>query len=923
MSEQADLRRFFPSGECVPPSGVQGADEAGAPYLAFAELDRGNHSKTLFDIASAACGICRQKLFCVPQAEAIADAMWLEGTDETLIGGVRISTAAEPLNAFDMATTAISFDLSELPVAHDPSEEAAVAVKRLGFLRQGVRANQLKMTSRPPDNEKIISNNYRNLLRERDPDTLEAFDALLDQGEQDKALRYLTLALCQQADFTKFTKGVRSTKKGSDNKRFDPETHNYEVNYATAALYVAEVTDFKRLGFRNPGLMGITHSTDYGKLLIKRFGGVTDASMFHQVVKGQIRRPHEAFAAFSARLQEQRVSGAGETLARRRALTHRAPLTVGESTRAKTSSLTPDEIQDRIDAAIDAYGTDNPVVTPAVIARVAKLPGNPAAKLRDYVRTYNELDDTYGRRSAYGREVGQADDFPPGTLRKLALLPGSSIQANAYTRRLKEWRAWAAEEHAYAVPDSFLREHALSSDAASYDELVKLHKLKLMQERYRAKDTRRSAEQKAGMQTWMMHTVLRLYPVEEVDDVADTLYDMLSRGVITYGVAELEELQDPTMQLSLDDLSDPKTRKYLTFADSLSILRPAQRLMLAHDFNLTRLLYEYPFSAEHIANLGTALKPGYGRNRALTDAMEILAMADTSGHMSLSVIKQDILELLEVNDIPFGRSEKIPLEDIVTYVGGAALALAKTTSEGTRLANSLPSEYREWLVRKVNASYPPSRQARGSHDVDTALRGEQLVVLEDTPSGHYLQLAGYFYNPSLNDVDRAVAAHILGVDRLLYYGRSLDVILQNRLGKRATELAAYMRDEIVPKLEPWESIAGVTTALRSTEHALSYVLSQGASPPKEVWLSDKTLIAVSKGLAADLSDKEYAGNPPPGWLNYRQIAALAAKSRKPLLKALDAIPPNELIRGLYRGDDEVLDVWYAPETGQQLLTRLG
>ena len=234
------------------------------------------------------------------------------------------------------------------------------------------------------------------------------------------------------------------------------------------------------------------------------------------------------------------------------------------------------------------YGKKHPIVTLSIIKHYASVPNCEEAVLA-FIDRFKELKALYDKDA----------DFMPSTMRRFALQsPKRSLTlAGDYKERLKQYRGWAAQaSEAHFVPDSHLRQLALQGSVSSYENIVKEYRIKLLKTHLTHRNEGFADSDRLHVENWVFNRLKTFYDIAEIDMVGRSIIDLLGRGILTVGIAELSELHDQIIQLDVDRMADPGTRRYLTFASGLQTLTAQQRLAFAHDYNLARLLYGRPFT---------------------------------------------------------------------------------------------------------------------------------------------------------------------------------------------------------------------------------------------------------------------------------------------------------------------------------------
>ncbi len=888
----------------------------------YTDLDCGSNDPAQIAEAIAGCQGCPQLSHCEANKDRIRDELWKQGVQGTVFAAEELTASYDPPVDVDLELPILQFN-----VEHVPRDSQ----RRLYILRQAVRADQLVIASRPPLNVRIIAHEYSQRLAERHPDLLQRFTDKLSEIEREQALRYIAMILCQQADFDSFSLQERSNSRGADNRRYRPETHDYEDNYDTVRLYIKEVVAIKQSGYRNPGQMALHHSADYSRRLFKEFGGIATKDNFFAVVQDHIKDPNRALIAYAAHLQSQRDAGAMDHQAHRRALTHRpAGTTAVEAARRQSlidqhrrlgratvdkmllHNADPDQaledLETRIDRALDIYGPDHEIVTLDVITRLAKRPYSYLEDLQKYERNVATITDRYGRNP----------DFTDARIRWMAstYLANAPNVARQYQARLKLWRDWATgtEGKQYPVPDSFLPEYALAGDVSCYFDIAKAHTLKLLTSKFAARNGRQTEEYKVPVRRWMLNRILALYPLNEVETVADNLFFALGEGFLTESVTALSAIQDPVIQLDIDGISDPKKGKYVTFSGAMARLNSKERMALILHLNLGRLVYGTNLVDEQVGNLLEIAQPrDHAMAVLLPKANAIIQRYGVRRPVSLTVIKKDVIELLQANPEPNAdtwEAEQAQLAQRVTVVGADKIMLAQKESLFRGTAEVLPDSARRWLVYVINRRYPATVQPQAHQDIAHAISGGRLVVTRDNQTGFGIGLSDAFYGTDLRDNDRAAVAHVMGADRLLYK-RNLNLTLRYLLG--TPDIVAYVIDHVTPKLTAWQSTREAIRTVGCTPHALGWLLEQESRDGNRIWQAGNRIVGLSTQMLHEFNGSDFSSDPPNWWCSHSALQYLARNSGKTLAKIFATLQVTHEDTALYRLiDTGTVDLFYSP-----------
>lgn len=932
------LRTFIPFGYCVPGDPTIPSIVSGKPlHEVFQAIDSGRGNESLVAVAERACLSCIQIDHCREQRAEIGNALWRTGVPMTVAGAERIAFDSEPERVGDMDTTAFRFDLSV--VSTEPGEY-------LKFIRQGIRAKQLHITSRPPVNARVIAGEYEDMLTQRNFQTADALATQLSDQERDRAFRYIVVSICQQADFRRLSSEYRSTRPGIYNRRYNPDTHDYETYYAAVELYMQETLAIKRMAYQNPGQMAIHFSAEFSRRLLDRFGPaftlqskMKPVAKFYEIIRGNIRDPEGALTAFLAREQSHRANGAGAPawITRQRALRKR-PYADDPSEREKREQLLAahghlgavavdkaivqhndpegwlETVEARIADLVEIYGTKHKLVTASVMQYYAGGEDYKTA-VAAYMDRIKDLDRLYGKDP----------DLTDANVRWLArqYAENSLDAAVAYKKRLKRYRGWAAAAtKSYDVPDSYLRQRALQGEVNSYDDIAKAYIVKLLKARIHNRNKQRTDGNLIQVENWTFNRLTSLYAADEIEEVGESLIHFIDQGILTSGIAELSDLQDPLIYLDVESMADPGTRRYLTFAEGLASLTSRQRFALIHEYNLTRFLYGRPFTSRQVeAFLGPNRLGGYGKKQVKPLCVRLVDGVKGAPPVPFSLIQHDVVDIMRADDRAGTREEvkKGGLsEDLMVVIGADVIQLTQASSQEEHVAALLTDDQSRWLQRQINTYCPPLEQAQHKQDIAEAVRSGR-VIIDGGPSAPYrLSLAKDFYHASLDQVDRAVIAHVMGVDNLLY-GKNLNLTLRYRLG--TGDLTAYLLTTILPKIAAWRNIGAALSEVRATPTAFKRLIDPIET--SQLWHARGRLIAVSAQLISHLRQKAYPERPTSAWTSNYDLSRLAAQRQKNLGEVIQRLGIGLAEGAVYKlhGADK-LEVFYSPCASEEIRQQL-
>lgn len=933
MTERDTLRTFIPYGNCVPPDPTisPSLDGDTSQHEAFRAIDAGPVDESVFAAAAEACHACPQIDYCQKQRDEIGNALWRAGASTTIAGGDRVPVGLEPQNSSELETSAFQFDLSILPM--DPAQY-------LYFLRQGVRSGQLRTSTRHPKNLPTMVDGYRDLLESRHPELFKAFTTTLNEQESEQALRRIIMGVAQQADFRRYSSGSRRYTGGVHNPRYNPDTHDYEAHYDAVELFMQEVIKLKEMGYARPGSMGMHYSAQYGRQLLDRFGPAftrpgkhRPVARFYELIKGNIRDPEGVLTAFLAKVQAYRADGddGPAWIAQKRAARMNRPPRGAERSRRQQLLDTHGYLGTAaVDKAIinyaDAgervgaverqkeklegiYGKKHPIVTLSIIKHYASVPNCEEAVLA-FIDRFKELKALYDKDA----------DFMPSTMRRFALQsPKRSLTlAGDYKERLKQYRGWAAQaSEAHFVPDSHLRQLALQGSVSSYENIVKEYRIKLLKTHLTHRNEGFADSDRLHVENWVFNRLKTFYDIAEIDMVGRSIIDLLGRGILTVGIAELSELHDQIIQLDVDRMADPGTRRYLTFASGLQTLTAQQRLAFAHDYNLARLLYGRPFTDGQLSAFLESTMPFEDKEHATVLFARLVSGEKRAAPIPFSVIQNDVVEFLQASvsaETETDVASESLQSDVITIVGADIVKLRQLYFEETDLSTFLPEAQSRWLEQELNARYTPLERAQGLEDVIMALHSGRLVIEDKKRAGYRLMLGDGLRDDHIDQVERAVIAQIMGVANLLY-GKDLGLTLRYRVG--ANDLTAYAIKNILPKVRSWQNIETALVDIKATSVALQRLVISLDQP--QLWHEGGKLIALSAQAVRQLQRQQYTDRPSDAWTSHQELTDYANACQNDLTAMTKGLPVKiSDLMVCKLPDDEKVDLFYAPHISKMI-----
>ena len=303
--------------------------------------------------------------------------------------------------------------------------------------------------------------------------------------------------------------------------------------------------------------------------------------------------------------------------------------------------------------------------------------------------------------------------------------------------------------------------------------------------------------------------LVSLYPDAELDATAENIYSLINNRVLVHAKAESFELASPIPD-TLDKIFSPKTGEYLAFSAALRGLTPVQRLVIAHQYNLMPILYGHaanPLKIEQVALGNQSIASRYEHELD----PHLAALKHDSNQQPLSIAEictdvaafEDVLSVSTNQKLPSG-SERLSvqgLRDVTLVIGGKILYL-HDTAYAWDWASQTP-DFESWLQSAVRTNYPTEQQARGWECIQAAISDGVLELLGTSPGEYRLVFSRAFYEQSIDELERAVVANAMGIDRLLY-GSDLTTTLKHRLGDTRPEvhIQRAANPEIVEFAEP-------------------------------------------------------------------------------------------------------------------------
>lgn len=874
MSASEELRSFIPYGNCI----------TGASAVYFAEIDQGRPTDKSVALAKAACQTCVQLTYCQEQRPAITDELWARGVHAAMIGGDMVVQDSVARDAQVPTEPLLRFDLTQV---------VGDAPRRLAVLRQAIRTKQLSIESRPPLNVKIIAHHCMERLKVRAPDLVQAFAAALDTAQQEKALRYMVISLCQQADYESFSTGQRSSTKGAANPRYQPERFDFDTHIDTVQLFMQEALEIAAMGYADCGRVAIYHSPEFCRRLKDQFMQVMGKGTFFNFVRNYVIEPQAAMQGYLARLQLERLRGGPARGENDRKVRARV---LGGPKRGGRQVDPPEDFTARVAYATATYGPDHPIVDNRIIDHFARRPLTYLDDIERFVANVTAVTERYG----------DDPDFTPGTVRHLARAHGVRTlrYAREYRDRLALWRTWAASAPTKTnVTDKFLRELALRGDVAGFDDIERAHTIKDLQLRFRARNRRRVQREQPAVpiEAWMLNRVAALYPHERVSNAANNLFDFLDHGFLVSAVAELSELQSSSLVDVFATICDPRTKRYMTFASALVALTDVEMRAMAHVYDLSLLLYGGEVDENELAmHLGVSDMRTHVERVLYRQCRELVAScaAKPAARPVVLDFEQDLIRLkgCVVASGPQIRA---------VVVGGQEVQMAL---QAQPTLSTVPVAHRDWLADRVNAVYPPSEQTAAYQAIISSVQNGVLEV-QSTDTGFVLTLQGSAND--LSEVERAAVAYVAGAGRLMYSGRDIGLQLRSRF--ETDNLRSYVEQHLHPRLRQWHDIDAALDIVRCTPYALSVTLAFYGAKPHQLRYIDGAVVGVEPTLVARIAARSYP-LAPPGWVSHRLLM-----QTQDAAKVLKRIIIREQDRTLARSASTgILDVYYAQKLAEQV-----
>ncbi len=787
----------------------------------FAAIDAGaaQQNRQLLSIAEQACLNCVQMPVCNPHSREIASVLG----HNVFIGGQQVT--AEPLASaaeHELDIAALPFDLRQLPV--DPH-------LALTHLRRGVRRNLFVLHGPRPTGLPAIGGLIIGKLAECAPQSFKDMSSpkLVKPADSQQALDSISLVLCQQADFVNFTTG---NTRESRRTRYLPEYFKLEDNFPIICEYFEDVVELARNGFRIPAKQALGDSAiNWQQRASKYIGHNMTATLFHAMASSNWHNPDRKLEDYTAlldasHLRKSTVSEASlrvaalrnkvanpeleKALANEFAGTHIRRSMIG---RVIYTAADPQEalrlINARIDAAIECYGENHPYLRIEDMQDIAvSNTRRYLYALERYISNVEELVKHYGNQ-------------PELTLMKIRGIakshPNDPLEAaqNFIAKRTAAKGGKVMPVQAAIMGGSPEQVQQKYRIAITYQRLSRRH------EQETAKET---------LEQWMIARIAACYRPGQFDKMAEQLYALMNEGVLTTAFGAPAIMQDLNFQTHVNAICDPATGKYVTFAIPLE---PFERLALAKCKGMDEFFYGTQISEEFLSQTsGIKNWQGYIK-KYLLPKVDKLARERRAGDQpavppSLSLLSEDMLMLKHAtaDDRPIISSQPI---EFSTVVGAEIIEVVP----GDFVSPVLDASAAKWIQQVILARYRADaeealyriNQAFTDGILELSGQGAERVVLF---SRHIRQTAAEY--------ERAMLAHRLGVDRLLY-GRDMGAVL--RVYEDFFEESNIVNDLASPVPRPhavrdesdwWEDEPASKAATQTKATAVHQELSETSAP---------------------------------------------------------------------------------------------
>lgn len=770
---------IFPHGNCVdsPETNPQSAVHE------FVQIDNGDIALEALEAARAACAQCVQLNHCQSQREDITLELWRRGVGATVVSGEHSITVGAP-NPHGIDRPAFHFDLTKLP--EDPKQA-------LEALRQGWRADQLVVRGKPSKGAITISSQYFEQLKSTNPDLYQQAIDVLGEDEALHGVQTLASILFQQKDFTNYSNKktkMTSVNASPDRKRtvsrYSPHHIELDKNASIIDQYVSEAISIRNLGYSKPANKAMIFDAGYYKALMEEYRDRLSTYTIDYTVTANRRNPAAALLDVIARSAIIRAANPIATEA----------LVTTAATRKK---YTGGSVEERVQA-VQAAHTDVPYVTPGFIRSLMALnPNGDVEKLAaDTVSRITRFEKEYkGKPYVDHRVVYETarTHYSDESCRKAL---------DAYSRRMEEVRQQITHPEATVA---VLRKHysvdtdKMITNVTSYCD--RLDRLMAISDGSVAPYRIREAV-KHGAETWpevcrsaalfdtrkllkkhgykqdestraALRTVSYKYPYAEIGTVGLALRQCMDQGYVS--VANVNtELLPSDIHPDTQNLFTNKKHEYLALNGAFQHLSPEERLIFAHHYNLTPLLYGRDVHTMQMSSILDGRTVQQWHDETIAPALaELLKEPDAKTILSMEAISEDLYyfdSLFSQDSTAEPHLQSSPPPSNTYVVAGQVLQLQVV---GDVWQDSDPRY--DWLWARITSLYPPAQQETAFHHCVALIRSDVVNLIGNDTSGYRVILNNAFYADEVSDVQRAAAANSLGIDPLIY-GNDLTNFLQ-------------------------------------------------------------------------------------------------------------------------------------------------
>ena len=889
MSEYSELRKdLFPSGYCVDPDDFP----AGTDPEVFSAIDEGQATARQLIVAKKACETCLQFDNCSSQSEEIAVELWRRGVGLAVVGGEQFAVKTSASTSSVELPATFTFDLTKIP------KEPTLA---LPILRQGWRAGQLLVTGAPPQGVKAVRERYLEQLKVANPTLFTQAQETLGEEETDRTVQFIATAVFQQKDFRDFSAKKRKSDK-SAKPRYDADSFDLEESAELMDLFLRETIAIRELGITRPANKATLFAADFYQKLVTRYK--TDAvtwADFNNILTNNRRDPVAALERNSATVVRVREKnpGASESYVRAAARSRNGT----PSQKAVVEELVgrygkTDNISTGIIKAVATSTAENAVkIIDGIVERaeaMRQIFGADHSIIRDgdfmqFARNYRTMQSCLDALTQFVQNVHALSDEYAGNpdvnyalIRRFSQGSPSAPReaAEAYLAALAELRAQGDD----SLSDAQLRS-AAKQGVRSYSEAQKLQQIRLMKDRFKKRISRTGERAVAG--TVIKH-IATLYPIDEIEGTTEAAYKMINAGYLVEARGEAPNLLGEVDE-DLRKIFNPQ-REYVTFTGALGQLSTAERIAFATHHGLGPLMYGVEVS--HETALFMLSQPGtlaeYYDSVLGPKCQQLNTENPTDTALAFSVIQEDLRSFKQhgapTESIEREYTSLRGIRDATLVVGGHALYLYDPG-----IARSPEDSITDqWLKSKVASIFPPHEQAAALVRAHEALQSGTIVMAGDGPDNYRVVFSKAITHSDATDLERAVIANSLGLDRLIF-NADLTQALHHRLGGQVLtvtihrhhqpeivelsddELAGRAAMELQPVIaQEWTAITHDPLAF-VTDRGLKISLHDALSADNRSTIAEALLVAFSRYMEHPNHRTEVQGYEPQVYLAWQCI----------------------------------------------------